>query len=540
MRSKNLKIAVASICFLASFALSFPFVIPGTPEPVFLHQAIGWIFIFFVMPSFLYVIESFNKLSHKIGMLYLLCIPANGLVFYWAYYSIHVYGGVPQFYTILIIFLMFTALSTFWLFFLLLYEFFKKDGSIAPWKVAVAWVVAETVRTFFPVDFYWSCLGHSQYNNKLTLQWASIGAIYLISFMIVWISVYVFSKLRGAKNWKEGVVLLVVTTLLITYSTYRIEKFSNLEPSKEVKVAIMQPAINQFDINSKERSLEDIIDVLTEQINSFDKDTELLIWHEAALPLKVPVGFDDFGYAMEKYFPRATRFENQIVGIDMIDREKGEFYNSGGFIKGDKIEKIYRKIKLAPFGEYLPMSDFLRNLGFSTIVPNTIGTFMRGEEHTVFDFGKFKASILICYDGTFSENVREFVKDGAELLVNISNDAWFGYSSEITQHGSFYPFRAVETGRTIARASNVGISEIILPDGTRQSQTSLFKRTTINRKIPLYQYDTIYLKYGNWFLYLLLATAFLITAKRVVEKTKTENPSELPKNVKQKKKRKKR
>ena len=89
-------------------------------------------------------------------MLYLICVPANGFVFYWAYYSIHVFGGVPKSYTILLVFIMFTALSTFWLLFLLIYEFLKKDGVIAPWKVAAAWVTAETVRTFFPVDFYWS------------------------------------------------------------------------------------------------------------------------------------------------------------------------------------------------------------------------------------------------------------------------------------------------------------------------------------------------------------------------------------------------
>ncbi len=508
VKSKIIKLAVASILFIVCFALSFPFVIPGDPQPVFIHRFIGWIFIFPVMPLFLYVIESFEKLKHKIGMLYLICIPANGLVFYWAYYSIHVYGGVPKSYTILLVFVMFTALSTFWLFFLLIYEFLKKDGRIAPWKVAASWVTAETVRTFFPVDFYWSCFGHSQYNNKLTLQWASIGAIYFLSFMIVWISVYIFARLRGEKNWKEGVILIVSVTILTTYSVVRIESFRKLEPVKEVKVAIMQPAINQFDINSKEKNLEDIIAVFTSQINSFDKDTDLLVWHEAAIPVRVPVGFDNFRYLWTKYFPDAYRFENQIVGLDMIDRDKREFYNSAGFVKGDRIEKIYRKIKLAPFGEYLPMSDFLHSIGLSTIVPNSVGTFMRGTEHTVFDFGKFNASILICYDGTFSENVRDFVRNGAELLVNISNDAWFGFSSEITQHGSFYPFRAVESGRTIIRASNVGISEVILPDGTRENQTNLFERTSINRKVPLYQYDTIYLKYGNWFLYLVLIITF--------------------------------
>lgn len=517
VKSKTIKLTVASILFIICFALSFPFVIPGDPQPVLIHRLTGWIFIFPVMPLFLYVIESFEKLKHKIGMLYLICVPANGLVFYWAYYSIHVYGGVPKSYTILLVLVMFTALSTFWLFFLLIYEFLKKDGHIAPWKVAASWVTAETVRTFFPVDFYWSCFGHSQYNNKLTLQWASIGAIYFLSFMIVWISVYIFAGLRGEKNWKEGIVLIVSVTILITYSVVRIESFKTLEPVKEVKVAIMQPAINQFDINSKEKNLEDIIAVFTDQINSFDKDTDLLVWHEAAIPVRVPVGFDNFRYLWIKYFPDAYRFENQIVGLDMIDRDKREFYNSAGFVKGDRIEKIYRKIKLAPFGEYLPMSDFLHSIGLSTIVPNSVGTFMRGNEHTVFDFGKFKASILICYDGTFSENVRDFVRNGAELLVNISNDAWFGFSSEITQHGSFYPFRAVESGRTIIRASNVGISEVILPDGTRENQTNLFERTSINRKIPLYQYDTIYLKYGNWFLYLVLLITFTMIFMRFLE-----------------------
>lgn len=471
-------------------------------------------------------------------MLYLVCVPANGLVFYWSYYSIHVYGGVPKSYTLLLIFVMFTALSTFWLFFLLIYEFLKKDGVIAPWKVAAAWVTAETVRTFFPVDFYWSCFGHSQYNNRMTLQWASIGAIYLLSFMIVWISVYIFCRIRGEKNWKEGVVLLVSATILITYSFVRIQNFKDLEPLKDIKVAIMQPAINQYDINSKEKNLEDIVAVYTSQINSFDKDTDLLVWHEAAIPVRVPVGFDNFRYLMTRYFPEAHIFENQIVGLDMIDREKREFYNSAGFVKGDKIAKIYRKIKLAPFGEYLPMSDFLHSIGLSTIVPNSVGTFMRGTEHTVFDFGKFKASILICYDGTFSENVRDFVRNGAELLVNISNDAWFGFSSEITQHGSFYPFRAVESGRTIIRASNVGISEIILPDGTREDQTNLFERTSINRKVPLYQYDTIYLKYGNWFLYLVLIATFVLIFRRIAEirTQKTEALTQEPEPKKSKKK----
>ena len=528
---RNIKILFASFFFIFFFSLSFPLVIPGSSEPVWLHRAAGWLFIFPVMPLFFYVIDSFDTFKKKILALYAIGIPANALVFYWSYYSIHVYGGVPQGYTIFLCLLMFASESTFWLLFLYMCRVYEKRRELKPWIIASFWVTAETVRTFFPVDFYWNALGHSQYNNKLTLQWASIGAIYLLSFMIVWISMYIYQFMKGKRNLIEGAILFVTVTVLSVYSVVRITEFKSMKPVKEIKVGIMQPSLNQFDVNSKETNLDQMIEVLTEQINSFDKDTDLVVWHEAAMPLRIPVGFTNFPYLWTNYFPDAHNFRNQIIGLDMIDRDKKEFYNSAGFIQDSQIKKIYRKLKLAPFGEYLPMSDLLNSLGLSTIVPNTVGTFMRGTEHTVFDFGNFKASILICYDGTFSENVRDFVSNGAELLVNISNDAWFGYSSEIHQHSSFYPFRAVETGRTIIRATNVGVSGIVLPDGSIENATKIFERTTINRKVPIYHYNTIYLKYGNWFLYLvyLMTTSLFVfrfikmsAEKKIIPDSETE------------------
>jgi len=506
-----LKKVGAGLLFIIFFSLSFPLVIPGNEQPVWLHRAIGWIFVFPVMPLFFYIVDSYKKFSRKTLALYLICFPANGFVFYWAYYSIHVFGGVSIFSTSLLLIVMFALISTYWLLFLYLFEMARKAGMGKPWVAAVLWVSCETVRTFFPVDFYWSAFGHSQYNNPITLQWASIGAIYLLSFMIVWISMYAYEWLRGNRFKKEGLVLFSVVALLVLYSGYRLYVFRNMKPVKEVKVAVMQPSINQYDINSKEKSMDEIIAVLTEQINSFDKDSDILIWYEAGMPMRVPVGFTQYDYLWNRYFPDAYYFKNQVVGLDMIDREKREFYNAAGFVQKGKIQKVYRKIKLAPFGEYLPMQDFLFSIGLSTIVPNTVGSFIRGTEHTVYDFGKVKTSVLICYDGTFSENVREFVKNGTELLINISNDAWFGYSSETFQHGSFYPFRAVESGRTIVRAANVGISGVILPDGSITDATELFERTTLNPVVPIYEFDTIYLKFGNWFLYLVfLATGVIV------------------------------
>lgn len=320
--------------------------------------------------------------------------------------------------------------------------------------------------------------------------------------MIAWISLYFYTLICRKHCKKEGMVLAVVLVLLFSYSAWQLISFKSETPAKEIKVGLMQPAINQYDINAKEENVFEMLRVFIDQLNTFDRDTDLVVWHEAAMPLRIPIGFDNFDYVMERYFTRAYNFPNQIVGMDMVDREELNFFNAAGFIQDGKIRKIYKKIKLAPFGEYLPYSNVLRSLGLSILVPEYSGDFVRGTEYTVYDYGTFKASILICYDGTFSENVAGFVKNGAELLVNISNDAWFGNSSETFQHGMFYPFRAVETGRTIVRSANVGISEILLPDGSIENATNFLERTTINRKIPLYNKTTLYLEFGNWFVWL--------------------------------------
>ena len=536
--SNKIKLFIASFFFIFCFALSFPFVIPGGTSPVFLHDFMGWVLIFPVMPLFFYIVTSFPTVKKQILAIYAITAPANAFVFYWIFYSLNIYGGLGVVESVLVLILMFLILGLYWIAFWMLCRFFaaksKKTSDftdlikapensvlpLKPWFIAVLWLGIEFLRTFFPVDFFWAALGHSQYSNKVVLQWASLGSVYIISFMIVWISLYLYTFICRKHNKNEGFALIAALIFLFSYSACQMISFKSETPAKEIKIGLMQPAINQYDINSKEENVFQLIDVFVNQLNSFDRDTDLVVWHEAAMPLRIPTGFDNFDYVMERYFTRAYNFPNQIVGMDMVDRGEMSFFNAAGFVQDGKIRRIYKKIKLAPFGEYLPYSEFLRSIGLSILVPGNLGDFVRGTEYTVYDFGSFKASILICYDGTFSENVAGFVKNGAELLVNISNDAWFGNSSETFQHGMFYPFRAVETGRTIVRSANVGISEVILPDGTIENAAKFLERTTINRKIPLYGKETVYLKFGNWFLWLNYIVLALFLLDRTGKKNK--------------------
>jgi apolipoprotein N-acyltransferase len=229
------------------------------------------------------------------------------------------------------------------------------------------------------------------------------------------------------------------------------------------------------------------------------------------MPVRVPREFTDFNRLWNKFFPDAPQFPKQIIGLDIVDisdQEDFKYYNAAGFIDSGKIAKVYDKIKLAPFGEYLPWSDLMQTIGLTTLVPSTVGTFQRGTEYTVYDFGFAKACILICYDGTFSDNVRGFIQNGANLIVSITNDAWFGNSSAAFQHTSFYNFRAVETGRTIVRAANTGISGVLLPDGTMPVSTPLFTEVLLTETVPIYEITTPYLRWGDFFIWILAAGSF--------------------------------
>ena len=231
----SIKIFTASLLFVFCFAFSFPFVIPGGTEPVFIHEFLGWFLILPVMPLFFYVTGSFKTLKKQIAAVYALTIPADAFVFYWIFYSLNVYGGLGVVESVLALLLMFVILGTYWLAFWLLCRFFAKksertsdftgliaapEGSVLPlkpWFIAALWLGVEFLRTFFPVDFFWAALGHSQYSNKVVLQWASLGSVYIISFMIVWFSLYLYTLFFRKHDKKEGIVLAVVMCLLLSY-----------------------------------------------------------------------------------------------------------------------------------------------------------------------------------------------------------------------------------------------------------------------------------------------------------------------------------
>jgi apolipoprotein N-acyltransferase len=156
----------------------------------------------------------------------------------------------------------------------------------------------------------------------------------------------------------------------------------------------------------------------------------------------------------------------------------------------------YDKVHLVPYGEYVPFKRFFPFLGK---IVEAVGDFERGKEGQVLSLDGQRLGVLICFEVIFPALSRAMVQNGAQLLVNITNDAWFGTSSAPYQHLSMAVFRAVETRRALARAANTGITAFIDPVGRVLDETPLFEEAIRTRSLPALDQETFYVRHGDLF-----------------------------------------
>jgi apolipoprotein N-acyltransferase len=268
----------------------------------------------------------------------------------------------------------------------------------------------------------------------------------------------------------------------------------------EVGVALLQGNIGQdqkWDAASRERIFA-IYTALTREAAA-EADVALIIGPEAATP---------FLFANEPHYQARLLLLTKEVGRSLLfgsptsswEDNQNVMYNSAFLIGPDAtVLGRYDKIHLVPFGEYIPLR---RLLFFLDKLVVGIGDFRSGKNYTVMMVPQGRFSVLICFEVIFPELVRHFVRNGAQFLVNITNDAWFGYSPASYQHLSMVVFRAVENRMPIVRAANTGISAVIDPTGRLAQQTDLFVRTWIKGQIiPATEPATFYTRYGDIFAY---------------------------------------
>ena len=210
MLLRSLVTLLLGAAFVAAYALSFPLVIPGGTEPVLLHRLFGAYTVYAVFPFLYAFLGRFSTSRGRLFWGWLACSVASLAVFYWAFFAIYTYGDIAPFPTLLMLIAMMGGESfLFWLPFLAVREWLDRRGRAVPALLAGAWTAIEASRNFFPVDFFWAAIGHSQYDNPLFIQWAAVGSNYILSFFIVWSSSIFYAwAVRRERRVKEAAAAL--------------------------------------------------------------------------------------------------------------------------------------------------------------------------------------------------------------------------------------------------------------------------------------------------------------------------------------------
>lgn len=373
------------------------------------------------------------------------------------------------------------------------------------------WVAAEWVRGHLFGGFPWGLLGYSQYRELRVIQVAELGGVYAVSFVVVAANA-ALAGLFTLPGRRALIGLAAGGALVVATLGFGAARLAQTGPSErpEVRIGIMQPAIEQplkFDPNHAAQTLGIYLELTRRAARD---EPQLLVWPETAMPGAL------------RREPALQRLLAQVAGslgmpllvgsIDVSDGSPVQYRNSAFLVTERGIAERYDKIQLVPFGEYVPLSGLL---GFVRGWAEFIADLEPGARPVVFNGPPAPFGVVICYEGIFPELVREFVKDGARFMVNMTNDAWFGRTSGPAQHLAMYPLRAVEHRTAVVRAANTGISALIAPTGRILRRLPLFERGTMTDAVPLRQGTTLYTRFGDWLVWLSLAvTAGALVAAR--------------------------
>jgi apolipoprotein N-acyltransferase len=418
----------------------------------------------------------------------------------WVFISIHEYGAapIPLATTLTAVFVIAVAIL-FALPFTLLGYFANNY-----WRLLLGfpliWCLSEWLRTWVLTGFPWLYVGYSQIETAL-VGWAPIGGVLFIGLLTaLCASTFCCILLKNIKLNIKIFSALIITMLWAEGSALKSVEWTQ-KVGETISVGIVQPNVpleQKWDPSYRESIERNLVD-LSEPLWKND----WVLWPEAALP--------DTYFRAENFLAqvndKATATNTSLItGALYDDFEKMAFFNS---ITGlGQAEGIYFKQRLVPFGEYVPLESWLRGLIDFFNLPNSFISIGKNDQPLIEANG-IKVGSLICYEIVYPALVAKNMR-GAQVLVTISNDAWFGESIGPLQHFHMARMRAIESGRYVIRGTNNGVSAIINPHGKIEQEGQQFIRTSIEGKFNPMEGNTPYLLWRDYFILVIMALMTLL------------------------------
>ena len=414
----------------------------------------------------------------------------------WLHISINLFGGVNLVGAYTITFVLVAYLSLYPALVTYSYQRLFHNKGITPFIVVmpVLWMLSEWLRSWGILGFPWLNIGYSQIDTPIS-SLAPLLGVYGVGWFTALISALLVVLFLVAKR----ISVALIGVLFIFWFALNLLGGINwtIEKSDGFSVALIQGAIPQEDKwrpEQRQKTL-DLYLSLSEQY----QDSQLIIWPETA----IPVLHHQAQEIIQQMASTAKREEHDyLVGIPFKDLDSNKFYN--GITVIGSTNDTYYKQHLVPFGEYLPFDKFLRPiLNFMKIPMSDFseGPILKPVVHAANEI----IGVSICYEDVFGEEIIQALPE-ATILVNISNDAWFGDSIAPHQHLQMARMRALETGRYMLRSTNTGVSAIINEKGNITASSPQFIPHVTSDNVKTFEGLTPYTSFGNW---PVIVTAFL-------------------------------
>lgn len=373
--------------------------------------------------------------------------------------------------------------------------------------IPAIWVVFDFLRSVGFTGYPWGIIGTSQYQFPVFNQLASITGVCGISFIILLCNssiAHLLLNWRKIKRFTPLKIFAAVFVVNIIFGFIYIGYLDNEEPSKKVKISLIQqnsdPRRHVFFKTFK--SLKELTD---KSINEWGETPDLVVWSEGAFKSDIRANGSGVNELKEFIRDREIFLLTGSQDHEMIINDEGEEerlnYNSAVFLDSNGgLVDIYHKIHLVPFSEYFPykkefpfIAGLLRRFNTSN--------WTQGEERFSFKHPEFEFSTPICFEDVFGSELREFVKNGTDVFVNISNDFWAMTPVEAKQHGVNGLFRTIENRRAMVRSTCAGYTVYYDRAGRIINESDgYYVQSYVNAEVPIYSKSwTIYTKFGDWF-----------------------------------------
>jgi apolipoprotein N-acyltransferase len=396
---------------------------------------------------------------------------------YWLTYSMIHFGGIPTGFAFVLLLPGALVMGLFpAVFAAALARVVRRWGAAALFTAPLFWAALEWVR-LETTGQLWNAIGYSQAYHPSLIQSASWGGVYAVGFTIIFVNAAAtFALLKRdarALLWSTiAVAVLFIVAALLTKVLGFNEKAST---SNEIAVSVVaiQPNV-PMDLNKTSDEMAQLTDRHFQMSEAALKampnngQPQLLVWPES--PMNFTYGSDS------KLRDRVAQFaklhHTSVILNSQESAPNDGIYNSALLInEAGSLVAQYDKIRLLPFGEYDPLPKWLPGAGLIGVL---VGDFTPGNDYRLMPVGNMRAGVFICIESAYPAIARRFTRDGADVLINISNDGYLGPTAVMRQHLANAVFRAVENRRPVLRVTNSGITALITPEGEIRDPTRGF------------------------------------------------------------------